>query len=211
MNFILSHFFNCRSSRAESLSPRSEAAFNTENGFNTSYVSATGNSRNYPHRYSTINDNLTMSTRRTKETSFSVPSMPQLKPPAILKSKSLTPMPMVVPLTAASHHNEPHYMNNSFEYTRLTDAQPTHNDPITTINWTVSGQNGNMKSQDKKSNETSHYSERKYTDNDVESVTSKAQKLNTTEGSEQQLENWDYEWNPMYMKVPVGLRMINTL
>lgn len=42
-------------------------------------------------------------------------------------------------------------------------------------------------------------------------TTNELEKLTNVNEENSQLENWDYEWNPMYMKLPFNIKYTNTL
>ena len=165
---------------------------------NTSPTSRTNRDMSSTSR---TNKDMSSNSRTVRETSFNVSNLPQVKPPAIIKSKSFSNRNQL----SSSHVLPPlpsYTQNGSFNYQRIqettTDNEHQHGESTgnTTIEingYSILNKPANI-STDENINSTN--------------TTNELKKLVNTEG---QLENWDYEWNPMYMKTSVGMRSVNTL
>ncbi len=199
-----------RSSRAELLENTATEIEMGDHGLNTGYINANtmSSSCHGPHKYFDIDDDAqTISSRRDKAFHYSC-NLPPIKPPAIIKSaKSASAFPPVFTLPGRSlatvakgnnsqlaHSNE----NNSFTYAQLTSRDLTDSMYTECV---VNEQDGDNTNSDSN----------KLTCTAGELNGGKVVKLKQTEEGKGQLENWDYEVNPMYMKIPVGMRVINTL
>ena len=179
------------------------------------------------HRYSTIDDSFMVSSKNNSSTSHTdLLKMPPLKPPSIIKSKSPT-------LTNSIHllSGVPSSLETSFQYSRLGDENKDSSDPHKSSECITAPLEGSGEGvvcdipNESLDNDLEYHDKTKpaprradrddngpvptysYITTDIH----KPEKLNKTKNGQGQLENWDYQWNPMYMKVPVGLRIINTL
>ncbi len=188
---------NYRSSKTELLNDEQYP----ENVFQTAYITAQNDlPNNHPiqHRYSTIDDSRIISNSTTKETSF---NLPPVKPPAIIKSRSitfstqLTQLPPHLPniTQVPSPKNVLQSDNSSFSYKRMSSTE---------------------KDTDQEYDEcTDNRNNESYSLLNIDSsiTTNELEKLTNVNEENSQLENWDYEWNPMYMKLPFNIKYTNTL
>ena len=184
-----------RSSRAELLENVATEIEIGGNGLQTGYINANSMSSSChgPHEYVDIDNAQITSSRRDR--GFHYPcNLPPVKPPAIIRSATFA---------KGNNHQVAHgNENDSFTYAQLTSREHSYSMYTECI--------ANEQDEDGKIDTNSDSN--KLTSTAGESNEGKVMKLKqTSEEGKGQLENWDYEVNPMYMKIPVGMRVINTL